>query len=100
MHVYTSSRSPLGPWSYEGQINRLGNGSVANAPRVNAQQATVVNVAGSGWIWVGDRWAHSPTGQKGTDPQAWLPLEWGASGKLEQLEWQSEWAPHDHAHRN
>ena len=93
VHVYTSRNSPLGPWQYQGQINRLGNGSIANQPRVNAQQAAVTTFADE-VVWVGDRWAHSPDGRKGSDPQAWLPLQWDTDGRIKQLEWQSLWTLH------
>ena len=72
--------------------DRLGNGSIANRPRVNAQQAAVTTLADE-VVWVGDRWAHSPDGRKGSDPQAWLPLQWDADGRIKQLEWQSLWTP-------
>lgn len=95
VHVYTSSSSPLGPWYYQGQINRLGNGSIGNQPRINAQQAGITDIDGEA-VWVGDRWAHSPNGEKGSDPQAWLPLEWDPQGRVKQLEWESSWTPRPH----
>ena len=89
VHVYRGS-SPRGPFKYQGQINRLGNGSAANPPRVNAQQAAVTLVNGV-WMWIGDRWQHARDGTKGSDPQAWLPLEFESSGSIKQLQWQSSW---------
>ena len=47
------------------------------------------------WVWVGDRWQHALDGLKGHDPQAWLPLTFGAGGRIGQLEWLSEWTPED-----
>ena len=93
VHVYRATH-PLGPFTYQGQINRLGKGAPSDPIRVHAQQAAVSRVGGQ-WVWVGDRWQHASDSLKGHDPQAWLPLTFDASGRVGQLQWLSEWTPAD-----
>jgi hypothetical protein len=100
VHVYHAT-TPLGPYQYQGQINRGGNGSITNAPLVHAQQAAVTLVDGV-WMWQADRWQHALDKVKGHDPQAWLPLRFTADDdppKIQGLVWQSSWNPDEYGIR-
>jgi hypothetical protein len=98
--VYTST-SPLGPFVARGNINRNGpfRESQLGFIIVPAQQTFVAEIGGE-FIWMGDMWDSyviPGTGRnnKAFDYQAWLPLEFDASGNISKLGWQDEWKLHE-----
>lgn len=74
VEVYTATASPLGPWSFQGEVGRLPSG----ASTTKAQQNFVfhVDVAGGHqqWLWTGDHWQSAPDKVKDHDLQTWLPM--------------------------
>ena len=100
--VYTAP-TPLGPFTYRGNINIKGAGA-ENLPSpftppatgrpnciIKAQQtdiATLPTPRGPVYIWMGDRWGSRPDGIKGHDFQYWSrPLQFEADGMIKQLTW-------------
>jgi predicted GH43/DUF377 family glycosyl hydrolase len=103
--VYTAT-SPLGPYTYRGNINVEGTTTDVASPwtqpgtgRANAiikaQQthiAILPGINGPAYIWMGDRWNSTPDKIKGHDFQYWSsPLKFDASGMIEQLQFQDYW---------
>lgn len=104
--VYTA-RSPLGPFTYRGNINvpdpaadlppswtRPGTGRPDAI--IKAQQTHIATIAAQGdpnFIWMGDRWGSAPDKVKGHDFQYWSsPLEFDSSGMIRQLKFEDYWA--------
>lgn len=89
--VYVS-KSPLGPYSHTGNINRTKDGS----PVIAAQQTHVAQIhtpSGIEYIWMGDRWESRPDGIKGHDFQYWSsPLRFAEDGTIEPLKWEDQWS--------
>jgi predicted GH43/DUF377 family glycosyl hydrolase len=103
--VYTAS-SPLGPFTYRGNINIEGPGTDIPSPWtqpgtgrpnaiIKAQQTHVAVIhakGGPAFIWMGDRWGSAPDNIKGHDFQFWSsPLQFDASGMIEQLKFADYW---------
>lgn len=103
VRVYTS-RSPLGPYGYQSNINisdaQETNGRSWTKPGtgrpdaiVHAQQlgvATIPTPSGTLYMWMGDRWGSTPDGVKGHDFQVWLPLTFQGK-KVLPLSDRAEW---------
>jgi hypothetical protein len=81
--------SPLGPYTYTGDItqgpNPFNNGGVTTS----AQQTNVFAV-GSQRIWQGDRWqsAPPPARLKGQDYTALFVLDFAPDGSVQPIPWQ------------
>jgi len=105
VRVYIAS-SPLGPFAYKGNINRVGSktrdlpspwtspGTGRADAIVKAQQAYIAKLPGPDggvYLWMGDRWHSSPDGIKGHDFQYWAVLSFDADGMIEQLENKNTW---------
>lgn len=85
--VYVSN-APLGPYTYQGNINIRSNSSAKgrswtvpgtgrNDTILSAQQTDVAKIPtanGPLYMWMGDRWGSTPDGIKGHDFQVWVPL--------------------------
>jgi hypothetical protein len=88
--VYTA-RSPLGPYTLRGNINRDEKGK----PIIAAQQTHIARLPtarGTEYLWMGDRWQSTPDKEKGHDFQYWSsPLRFGPDGSIERLKWEDEW---------
>ncbi|RPH97694.1 MAG: hypothetical protein EHM72_13345 [Calditrichaeota bacterium] len=82
--VYTA-KSPLGPYTLRGNINRETNGKVI----VPAQQTHIAEIPGPEgiqYVWMGDLWGSCKDGIKGHDLQYWSgPLQFDGSGLIETL---------------
>lgn len=103
VRVY-ASRSPLGPYDYQNNINisdpQDNNGRSWTPPgtgrpdaTIHAQQlgvATIPTHSGTLYMWIGDRWGSTPDQIKGHDFQVWLPLTFQGTGVL-PLSDQAEW---------
>jgi hypothetical protein len=82
--VFTAA-SPLGPYTYRGNINR----DVTGNPIIAAQQTYVARLPAPGgdtYVWMGDRWGSRPDGIKGHDLQYWsAPLQFLPDGNIAPL---------------
>jgi beta-xylosidase len=89
--VYTA-KSPLGPYTQRGNINRHEKGKII----VAAQQTHIAKVPtahGTEYIWMGDRWQSTPDKVKGHDFQFWSsPLRFDGEGNIAKLVWEDEWS--------
>lgn len=104
--VYTAS-SPLGPFSYRGNINIQADAArdVASPwttpgtgrPNciIKAQQTHVARLpaaSGTVYLWMGDLWGSRQDGIKGHDLQYWSsPLHFEPDGMIRQLQWEDQW---------
>jgi hypothetical protein len=79
----------LGASPTPGQGCQYANASTTSALRSQQSDIFSVDLADGtqGWIWAGDRWQQSWDGEKGHDPQLWVPLEFGADGSVAPLRW-------------
>lgn len=88
--VYTA-HSPLGPYTYRGQVGRDAAGDPATGwarDGHGAQQCWVMQLpSGSSpeFVWIGDRWGSAPDGLHGHDLTYWQPLEFGSDGTIGQF---------------
>jgi len=86
-----TARSPLGPYTERGNINR----DAAGKPIIPAQQtfvATLPAADGPVYLWMGDQWGSRPDGVKGHDLQYWsAPLEFLPDGSIAPLEKLPHW---------
>jgi len=103
--VYTAP-SPLGPFTYKGNINRKGGfdqptdmtkpGTGRADSTIAAQQthiAAITTAGGTTYHWIGDLWGSRPDKTKGHDFQYWSePLEFDANGMIKPLQWQEQWS--------
>lgn len=89
--VYTAA-SPLGPYTYRGNINRDSAGS----PIIPAQQTFVARLPGPDgdvYVWMGDRWGSRMDGIKGHDLQHWAPpLQFRSDGTIAPLRPDPRWS--------
>jgi hypothetical protein len=108
--VYTAD-SPLGPYTYRGDINR----NVDSDPRridsnngdtkpgdgrddviIAMQSRRVLELPtkdGTRFVVIGDRWQTAPDGLKGHDYTYWTsPLEFDEDGMIRRLAWEDEWS--------
>lgn len=106
VRVYTS-RNPLGPFEYRGNINIASDttrglpttwtwpGSGRPDTIIKAQGKHIANLptpSGTAFIWIGDRWGSAPDGIKGHDFQYWSsPLQFEPDGMIKQLQWEDSW---------
>jgi hypothetical protein len=103
--VYTAP-SPMGPFTYRGNINVEGPATDVPSPWtqpgtgrpaaiIKAQQTHVAIIPAKGgpaFIWVGDLWGSAPDKIKGHDFQFWSsPLRFDASGMIKQLKFEDYW---------
>ena len=103
--VYTAP-SPMGPFTYRGNINVEGPATDVPSPWtqpgtgrpnaiIKAQQTHVAIIPAKGgpaFIWMGDRWGSAPDKIKGHDFQFWSrPLQFDASGMIKQLRFEDYW---------
>ena len=103
--VYTAP-SPLGPFTYRGNIDVEGAGTDAPSSwtkpgtgranaTIKAQQTHVAIIparGGPAFIWMGDLWHSAPDKIKGHDLQYWSsPLQFDASGMIEPLKFEDYW---------
>ena len=103
--VYTAT-SPLGPFTYRGNINIEGAASGGPSPWtspgtgrpnviIKAQQTHIAILSAKGgpvYIWMGDLWNSTPDKIKGHDFQYWSsPLRFDATGMIEQLQSEDYW---------
>jgi len=107
VRVYTS-RNPLGPFEYRGNINRLGfSGRGSPSPwtspgtgrpdaLIKAQQSDVAIIPGAEgaptYLWLADRWKSAPDGQKGHDFQHWAVLSFSPDGMINTLVNRETWS--------
>jgi len=109
VRVYTAS-SPLGPFTYRGNINRRHDADPRQIQSfdddtepgegrcdviIPAQQAHVTRLPttdGDRLIWIGDRWGSADDGVKGYDYTYWSsPLEFEPDGMIRRLRWEPSW---------
>jgi hypothetical protein len=92
--VFTAA-SPLGPYTFRGNINRQPS-PCGDVPIINAQQAHVARLPSTGgplYTWTADRWGSRLDGVKGHDFQFWsAPLEFADDGSIAPLRWVNEWS--------
>lgn len=92
--VHTSA-SPLGPYTFRGNIN-CRDTPCGSVPIVNAQQAHVARFPtadGDIYVWTGDRWGSRLDGIKGHDFQFWSrPLVFNDDGTIQPISWVNEWS--------
>ena len=103
--VYTAP-SPMGPFTYRGNINVGGSATDVPSPWtqpgtgrpnaiIKAQQTHVAIIPAKGgpaFIWMGDLWGSAPDKIKGHDFQFWSrPLQFDASGMIKQLKFEDYW---------
>ena len=97
VHAY-SSKSPLGPYDYLGEIasgtNPFG-GSIATA----SQQTNVFPVAltsgETAFVWQGDRWQSAPDKLKSHDFTYWYPLQFDVDNNgstVQRIKWVDSFA--------
>jgi hypothetical protein len=106
VRVYTSV-SPMGPFSYRGNIN-IKSDNTRNLPKtwtspgtgrpdciIKAQGkhvAALPTLSGTIFLWIGDRWGSSLDGIKGHDFQYWSSLlQFESDGMITQLKWEDQW---------
>jgi len=105
VRVYMA-RSPLGPFMYRGNINRVSPSS-RDLPSpwtypgtgrpdaiIKAQQTDIAVLPGRKgdvYLWVGDRWHSSTDSVKGHDFQHWAVLSFDSDGMIQQLENRDSW---------
>jgi len=85
--VYTAS-TPLGPYTFQGEIGIYPNGSSVT----HSQQNFVMKIetkSGVEYVFTGDRWQSAPDHIKAHDFQYWMPLTFDSSSppKIEKLQW-------------
>lgn len=89
--VYTA-KSPFGPYTFRGNINRRTDGSTI----IRAQQTQVTRIAtskGDQFIWMGDKWGSKTDGIKGHDFQYWSsPLQFAEDGSVKTLQAEDKWS--------
>jgi hypothetical protein len=105
VRVYTALH-PLGPFTYKGNVNRLGPqsrdlpspwtqvGSGRKDAIVKAQQnyiAVLPTSTGDQYLWMGDRWGSAPDKNKGHDLQFWGLLSFDPDGMIRQMRNRSTW---------
>jgi Glycosyl hydrolases family 43 len=105
VRVYIA-KSPLGPFVYKGNINRLGSksrelrspwtfpGTGREDAIVKAQQAYIAKLPGKDgdiYIWMGDRWHSAPDGILGHDFQYWGVLSFDSDGMIRQIQKKKTW---------
>lgn len=103
--VYTAP-SPMGPFTYRGNINIEGVASGGPSPwtspgtgrpnaTIKAQQthiAILTSKGGPAYIWMADLWNSTPDKIKGHDFQYWSsPLRFDAAGMIEPLQSEDCW---------
>jgi len=82
--VYTA-KTPLGPYTMRGNINRDGNGKII-VPAQQTHVAGIPGLEGIQYIWMGDLWGSSKDRVKGHDLQYWSgPLQFDESGMIKTL---------------
>jgi hypothetical protein len=85
--------SPLGPYTYAGEIAEGPHpgGAPDGRAATEAQQTAVVAVPdGTGntaYLWIGDRWQSAPDGLKAHDFTYWVPIPFYANGSIGRLTW-------------
>ena len=91
-----SSASPLGPYSYVGEIaaGPHPGGAPDGRAATESQQTAVVAVpdgaGGTTYVWIGDRWQSAPDRLKAHDYTFWAPIQWPANGSIGRLTWMDE----------
>ena len=92
VHAY-SSKSPLGPYNYLGEIASGANPFGGRGSIVTASQETnvfpVVLASGEvAAVWQGDRWQSAPDKLKSHDFTYWYPLEFDTiNGTVKKISW-------------
>ena len=88
--VYTS-KSPMGPFIIQGNINRDDKGEII-IPAQQTHVASIPTADGTRYIWMGDLWGSRPDGIKGHDIQYWSdPLKFNKDGTIQKLEKENSW---------
>ena len=88
--------SPLGPYSYAGEIaaGPHPGGAPDGRAATESQQTAVVAVpdgaGGATFVWIGDRWQSAPDRLKAHDFTFWVPIPFFANGSIGRLAWVDE----------
>ena len=56
-----------------------------------SQQNSLIHLTDGRIVWTGNRWGQAPDGEKGHEPQTWLPLLFNDVGAIEPLIWLDSW---------
>ena len=93
--LYTAPAA-LGPYTMQREMNPVQKDGKLALP---CQQQGVSALPGANGtdvqlMWSGERWQQSPDGRKEHDPQAWVPIQFGADGSMQPLsDFPWKWSP-------
>ena len=97
--LYTAP-APLGPYTVRRELNPVVDPESGALAIPSQQQGVTVIRGGPGQsnlslqlMWSGERWQQAPDGRKEHDPQAWVPIAFGAGGLMEPLSFVQTWSP-------
>ena len=100
--LYTST-SALGPFTLRHELNPVVD-KESGKLTLPCQQQGITAIHGGPdrgdgtevalqLMWSGERWQQSPDGRKEHDPQAWVPIEFGADDIMQPLSFVQSWSP-------
>lgn len=81
--------SPMGPWTFLGDINRDAGGRII-VPGQQTDIATIPTDRGDVYLWMSDLWGSRPDGVKGHDLQHWEAIRFDPDGTPMKLQGETQ----------